>query len=161
MARILPFLVALALSSCAGVPEEAAPRRVDVRADWTLADTRGEVHEVGRALERGEPVVLVFWSTWCGACVEEAPVIEAAHREHPDVPVFGVVSGAERDVAADDVASTVARLGLTYPQVLDRDLSLATAFDVLGTPTIVVLGKDGEVLFYGHEAPEDWSSFAG
>jgi thiol-disulfide isomerase/thioredoxin len=154
-------LVALGLLGCGSNPPANEPTALAVDADWQLVDYDGTVHSAGSYLERGEPVVLVFWETWCGSCVAEAPHVQELHRTHPRVHVFGVVAGAVGDTSEQEVRGTALRLGLTYPQVLDRDLALTSALDVRGTPTVVVLGRDGAVLSRGHELPTDWSAFGG
>ncbi|QDU86136.1 Soluble secreted antigen MPT53 precursor [Planctomycetes bacterium Pla163] len=154
----------IGLAACASTPTGDAatvPTHLDVRADWTLVDQRGTVHPTGEYLAAGEPVVLVFWQTWCGSCVAEAPRVQDVHKSRPNLHVFGVVSGSERDVDAADVQATALRLGLTYPQVLDRDLSLTSALAIQGTPTVVVLGADGTVLYHAHQLPDDWTALGG
>ena len=47
---------------------------------------------------------------------------------------------------------------LPYPQVRDRDLALTRRFEVEGTPTVLVLGPDGRLLYRGHAPPESWFS---
>jgi protein-disulfide isomerase len=75
------------------------------------------------------------------------------------VHVVGVVAGGASDVDESEVRGTALRLGLSYPQVLDRDLALTNGLAVQGTPTIVVLGRGGEVRFRGHELPADLAAF--
>jgi thiol-disulfide isomerase/thioredoxin len=158
---IVSAFVASVLSACGSNPPAPEPVSLAVAADWQIVDYDGTAHAAGSFLERGEPVVLVFWETWCGSCLAEAPHVQELHRTHPRVHVFGVVAGAVGDTPEQEVRSTALRLGLTYPQVLDRDLALTNALAVRGTPTVVVLGRDGTVLSRGHELPTDWSAFGG
>lgn len=38
---------------------------------------------------KGQPVVLNFWASWCGPCVDEAPVLDQGQSSHPGVQFLG------------------------------------------------------------------------
>lgn len=153
----------MACVSCSSPAQKnAAP--LTQRSDWTLSGplfSGGEI-DLAEDLAAGTPVTLVFWQSWCGSCVEEAPHVNAAARELKGrMRVVGVVSGPDGpgDVDEMKLSKRILELGLTYPQIRDRDLSITRQFDVKGTPTVVILSPDGKVLYNDHQLPESWDAY--
>jgi thiol-disulfide isomerase/thioredoxin len=75
----------------------------------------------GRAVDfaslRGKVVLLDFWATWCGPCVEEVPHVVAAYRKYHDQG-FEIV-GVSLDQDKDAVQAFTAANGMTWPQYFD------------------------------------------
>ncbi|HEY9132461.1 MAG TPA: TlpA disulfide reductase family protein [Dyella sp.] len=95
-------------------------------------------------------VYLKFWATWCIPCREQMPHLERTYEEAgPDMAVIAI------DVGFDDSVEEVRKyrrgVGLTMPIVFD-DGTLGEAFRLRVTPQHVVIGRDGRVLYVGHEA---------
>jgi protein-disulfide isomerase len=61
-------------------------------------------------------------------------------------------------VDEDALGAAIFELGLTYPQVRDRDLALTQLLGVKGTPTVIVLDPDGQVVYREHHVPADWQA---
>jgi thiol-disulfide isomerase/thioredoxin len=122
-----------------------------------LKDTAGESVVLADELSAGKKVTLVFWQAWCAPCRAEAPELVAASRKYTNMEIIGVVSGPDEAVDAVLLQRTIDELGLPYRNVRDRALDLTKALDVRGTPTIVVLGAGGHVLYRGHKSP-DWDA---
>ncbi len=153
------LLVAACASAPTGDSPSAPAAKVDV-ASLVGQDLAGGSVALATPLEAGRPVALVFWQTWCGSCREEMPEIAAAARTWGDRITFvGVVPGPDDAVDEAELRKLVDRFALTYPQVRDRDLSWTKALAIAGTPTIVVIGEGGRVLYDAHEVPGDWGSF--
>ncbi len=101
----------------------------------------------------GQPSVLVFWTAWCPACKEEAPHINelASQYEPRGVRVLGIN-------IQDSVARTeggIKEFGIRYAVARDADASITRRYNVIGTPTIIFLDRNGVVRYTGHELPQD------
>ncbi len=73
------------------------------------------------------------------------------------VRFVGVVPGPDDRVDQDAVRETAEEYEMPYPQVRDRDLALSKRFGVESTPTIIVLGKGGRLLYRAETQPGVWS----
>ncbi len=162
LASLCPWaLVALLQLACVS-QRPLAPAPADGQAPARLVDLDGVEHDLEGALAAGRRVVLVFWQTWCGSCLREAPAIAAAARAYPEELLFlGVVPGSDADVDERELRRVAAELRLPYAQVRDRDGSLARRLAVRGTPTLIAFGEGGAELFRGHSAPSDWGLLVG
>lgn len=94
---------------------------------------------------RGEPALLMSWTTWCTECDEALSGIQAFadSRQARDITVVAVNLDAG-DVAGE-IDAKIADHGLTTIVWRDRHNDFARAFGALGVPTTVVLGADGSV----------------
>ncbi|QNK02960.1 TlpA family protein disulfide reductase [Dyella telluris] len=102
------------------------------------------------ALVGKKAVYLKFWATWCVPCRQQMPHFEHAFEEAgPDLVVIGIDVGFDDSV--EEVRKVQKELGLGMPMVFD-DGSLGEAFHLRVTPQHVVIGRDGRILYVGHEA---------
>ncbi len=113
------------------------PMPTEVAPPLRGADLSGKSFEL--AQERGKPVVLYFWASWCGACKLTSPTVDQFARSHPDVTVVGVAMDEEADVRA-------------YLREHDRHFPVLVASEqmqhdwpVRALPTTVVLDKAGRI----------------
>ncbi len=158
---IAALLLSLA-TACAATDARpgAAPVVAGARQPLVVRDVDGLSHDLDRALAGGRPVALVFWQTWCESCRREAPEVVAAARSLGErIEFYGVVPGTDERVDEREVRRVARELGFTFPQLRDRDLLLTERFGVDGTPTILVLVRDGEPVYRGHRPPRDWGAF--
>lgn len=149
--------VATGLLSCAGPATAETHAAVSAPVSMQCLDLDGKTRNPDVDLSAGKPVVLVFWQSWCGSCVAEAPHVEQARRRFGDrIGFYGVVSGPDQAVDEAAVRKVVFQHQLKYPQMRDRDGALSKHFGVQSTPTVVIIGSDRQVLYSEHHLPESW-----
>jgi peroxiredoxin len=88
---------------------------------------------------KGQPVLLSFGATWCPDCRIEAPLLEEAHRSHPELVVLLVDSKESRDI----VRQFSDEFGITHPILLDQDGAVKELYQIFAIPTEFFIDVDG------------------
>lgn len=73
---------------------------------------------VNEIIESGKPVVIDFWATWCGPCVNMGPTIDQLADEYADKVVVGKYN-------------------------IEEESDLSTQYRIMSIPTILFF-KNGE-----------------
>lgn len=95
---------------------------------------------------RGQVVLVNFWATTCGVCIEEMPALKATQDKFQARGYRTVAVAMDYDPPSR-VGAFVGLNPLPFTFVLDRDGSIARGFDdVRLTPTSFILNKRGEIV---------------
>ncbi len=89
---------------------------------------------------RGKDVVIVFSEPGCRPCLEIAPRLEQAHRDHPALELV-VISQGE----IEDNRAMAAESGLTMPIVLQRQWEISRKYDILSAPVAFHIDEWGVI----------------
>jgi thiol-disulfide isomerase/thioredoxin len=117
----------------------------------TLKTIDGAVIDLG-SLYGKQAVYLKFWATWCVPCRQQMPHFEHAYETAgTDLAVIAIDVGFNDSI--DAIRAYRKKLGITMPIVFD-DGSLGAAFHLRVTPTHIVIGRDGRILYVGHLADQ-------
>jgi cytochrome c biogenesis protein CcmG/thiol:disulfide interchange protein DsbE len=104
---------------------------------------------------RGKVVLLNFWATWCKPCEDEMPAMENLYR------AIGPQEFELIAVSVDDDPRVVeefrARLGLTFPILLDPQKRVADAYQSHRFPESYLIDREG-VLVARYIGPRDWDA---
>ena len=132
---VLCGLVLIALGMSAGSkPREAAP-------NFNATTTAGE--KFNNSSLKGKVVLLEFWTTWCGYCLQEAPLVEQLNDE------FSAKGLVVLTINVGESKKTVKKYLEQHPRktrvVLTDDTNLAAMFEAKSYPIYVVIDRDGNV----------------
>ena len=106
---------------------------------------------------RGRLVLLNFWATWCGPCVEEMPSLERLQARLAGQP-FLVLPLSQDRAGLPLVRAFYQEHGLGgLGMYADKSSSAGRSFKLRGLPTSVLLDADGRELGR-FEGAADWSS---
>jgi thiol-disulfide isomerase/thioredoxin len=100
------------------------------------------------SLEKGKVTVIDFWATWCAPCRVSMPRLQKLWKDY--TPKGVALLSVDTDDRTPDREPLVQEFllanGLTFPVALD-DGSGERAFRISNLPTLVVVGKDGRILW--------------
>ena len=145
----LPLLVFLALAIFLGVGLQRDPREVPSPLIGKAAPAfrAGVLGNPTQVLTndslRGQVWILNVWASWCGACIEEHPVMLRLASENT-VPIYGL-DYKDREVQA---RTWLDRRGNPYrATLLDPQGRIGLDWGVYGVPETFIIDKAGKVRF--------------
>ena len=142
--RMIRSLIAAALSTLAIGAAAAATPAANVSApDFTLRGSDGRNVRLDEL--RGQVVLVNFWATWCGPCREEMPRLDSLYQKYRKSGF--VLLGVNVDDDPHTALATAAKLGVSFPVLLDTDKKVSKLYDLNTMPSTVVIDRDGKMRF--------------
>jgi thiol-disulfide isomerase/thioredoxin len=140
------FLATLFRREPGGLPP-AVPEVNSAAPDFELDSLAGQ--PVQLADFRGQPVLINFWASWCGPCLEEMPLIETySERYASDFKVLAINNGEPEE----NVIAFVDEVGFSFEVLLDPGRKVSGLYQVRGLPTTFFVDSNGEIR-YQHIGP--------
>lgn len=90
---------------------------------------------------RGKPVVINFWSTWCGPCKVEHDILQIGSKKFPNVQFLGVVYQDTAEATQEYLSSR----RNYYPQLMDPNSEIAMDYGVAGVPETYIIAPNGTI----------------
>jgi peroxiredoxin len=140
-------LIAIVLSSALSCSETKQPETGQnisdsAAPDFILKDLAGEDFKLSAA--RGKPVLLIFVTTWCPTCRSEIPHYKNIYGTYGQRGLE--VVGIDIEEPKNRVSQFAAKNQIPYKTLLDEKGRVASAYGIVGIPTMVLINKDGRIL---------------
>jgi thiol-disulfide isomerase/thioredoxin len=90
----------------------------------------------------GRGVLVVFWASWCGPCVREAPAVERLSQSPTG---RGRIVGVDWSDALSGARGFIKRYRWTFPNVRDGEGLIGNQYRLTGLPTTFVVDSAGRI----------------
>lgn len=144
----------LGLSACASSPKtntgekgssaknSSAPQKVaegSEAPDFSFVTTDGETAKLSDY--EGKVVLVNFWATWCGYCIEEMPAMQKITENYPEVVVLAI----NRGDTEPEARAFAQKNNYDFVWGLDDEGEIQKLYPSNGIPYSIIIDKQGVV----------------
>ncbi|MFJ7737783.1 TlpA family protein disulfide reductase [Lysinibacillus sp. NPDC097287] len=105
------------------------------KSETTLEDYKGKI------------LVLNFWASWCGPCINEAPDLNEFYKKKPKNVEFLAINMTSKEKGVESVEKFADQYNIKFPIFLDEKGLLLKSFEIMGYPTTIIIDTDGVVQY--------------
>jgi len=137
--------------SCTSSYAEAGHRVGQTAPGFELTSLQGDKISLESLTQKGH-VLLIFWAVDCVYCYAHIPDFNALHEQYHDkgLTLVGINNAGEYQKQVRDYARDNNLKYLLLAERLDN-LDVSEAYQVYGTPTMVLINPQSKILYYGHD----------
>jgi len=134
----------LVLVGC-GAEEKSAPAAPGASAKVRLLDGGRDAFEAYVKKQKGRPVVVNKWASWCGPCRAEFPFFGSQAKKLDGKVVFVGVNSSDNDANAREF---LGEYPVPFPSFKDPELEVAASFNgVQAFPTTAFYDRKGGLAY--------------
>ena len=92
--------------------------------------------------------IISFWATWCGPCIKELEAINDLYSDWQDKYNVDLIAVSIDDARnSKKVKPKVLGLGWPYKVVIDENMELARAMNVVNPPMLFIVNQKGDIVY--------------
>lgn len=160
--KMLILLLVLILAPATAYAEHASfdkmgvvpPKTSQPAPDFVAKNLKGQMVKLSDF--KGKVLLLNFWATWCGACIEEMASMQNLYSSLKADGVEVLAISIDR-WNEDRIQEYVKNNKLTFPVLLDQDQKVRKKYHVMGLPTSYLIDAEGKIRGYASGA-RTWDS---
>lgn len=122
------------------VSQQKVPSRT--ATDFTVYTENGE--EVLLSSFKGKPIVVNFWTTWCGYCKLEMPYFNTIYQKEKENVTFLMINETVQDEKQEAI-NYIKQEKYEFPVYYDTKGNAANAYKVTGYPVTIFINKNFEI----------------
>lgn len=135
---LILLLIAITFSSCKN--ENKVATLNEKVPNYTFTDILNSTEkELSIQNLRGKPIILEFWTTWCGPCIPAMKKLDSLQKKFKDKLEIITVSYDNRDRLKNYIETTKTSLRIAY------DTTHFKSFEYRYIPHTIIIDKDGYV----------------
>ena len=112
-----------------------------------LKDINGKTINTAKLSNKGKPMIISFWATWCKPCIRELKAIHEVYTDwQEETGVRMIIVSIDDAQNAQKVRPLVDGFGWDYEVLLDPNGDFKRAMNVQSVPHVFVLDGEGNIV---------------
>jgi hypothetical protein len=132
--------------------QESAMANLRLPMDLKIASADGETRTLSEWLSGNQALLLDFWASWCGPCIQLMPELRAKAESLPDQGIFVAAMNTDADDPIGKAKQTREQHNMqVVPWLIEpAERPLSQLLMINSIPRMILVGPEGKVLYNGH-----------
>lgn len=137
-------LTPLLFPSASGESAIAAPHPGFSAPDFSLHTPEGQIMSLSDY--KGQPVLIIFWASWCSVCKRTMPGLQAVYNDYISLGFEVLAINTTYQDSYVNAINYFDEQNYTFPFLIDDDGVTAMNYKIHALPTSILVNPEGDVV---------------